>query len=174
MRAPHVARHERFSELAQRARVWYLSRMNRLISLLFNFTVKTLGFKKTTDKTHTRAQSQAQSFIRMACTINHPRARMTHRRFICFKCPPQIQSLSLSLPPKKEKNPTNCWAAPSSALPLFLQGLKKRPPTSHPSCDGFAGRRNSPRAIRRCSFNFPLPLSCASLCGTCRYCHFPR
>lgn len=147
--------------------------MNHFISLVFNFRVTTLGLKSQTNTNrlkyrHAYTQTHKKSFIpwpldgQCSCTIKYPRASMTHRLFICFKCPLQqlIQSVA-----KSDQMPS-CSLIRSA---LFLQGLK----TLHPSCDGSrVGVIQHVPSDGSCSIF--LSLSCTFLCGTCYYCRFPR
>lgn len=118
------------SKPGSRTQVPCLSRvsgkMNHLISLLFNFTVTTLGLKSQKNinilkYTHAHTQPHPQKQFRMAnapWTMNYSWARMTHRRFICFKCLLQQRIQSLA----KSDQLLSCSLIGSA---LFLEGVQE-------------------------------------------------
>lgn len=137
--------------------------------LLFNFSVTTFGLKITNSCTHMLTFKTSFGWPVFFAPLSVQGARMTHRPFICSKCPLQqwIQQLA-----KNKKKTDQLLSCSSSALPCFYKGSKLSL-TLHPSCDG---SQNS--VIQHVhsdgSLSIFLSLSCVCMCGTCRYCHFPR
>lgn len=109
-------------------------KMNHSILVIFNLTIITLGLKsqKNTNTldlytgTHMLTLKRTVLDGQFPWTINNSWARMTHRYFICFKCPPQQQMQSCQIEPIAELLPLLCpvfTRAPNLSLTL------------HPSCD---------------------------------------
>lgn len=109
-------------------------KMNHSILVIFNLTITTLGLKsqKNTNTldlytgTHMLTLKRTVLDGQFPWTINNSWARMTHRYFICFKCPPQQQMQSCQIEPTAELLPLLC--------PVFTRA-RNLSLTLHPSRD---------------------------------------